>query len=136
MYRDQRGASLISELLALSIVGATLLILLNGLSVSSRGAMLVERRVSAENHARRQIEAIKTAPYQANPTAVPYPMIETTNAYTVAVTVEGWNPAVETFEPLPLAEDSGLQRVIVAIYAGMDPAGPVFSLEDYKGDRP
>jgi hypothetical protein len=135
IYWDQRGSTFVSELLALAIVGATLMILLGGLGVGSRGVLAVERRVSAEHYAREQMDAIKEAPYSPDPPASPYPTIETTDAYELTVTVEGWNPLTERFEPFPL-DDSGLQRVEVAVYVTLNPERPVFVLEDYKGDRP
>ena len=61
MVRDERGSTLVGELIALAIVGTALVALLSGLSTSSLGVRVVEHRVSAENVARSQMEEIKKA---------------------------------------------------------------------------
>lgn len=134
--QSEAGNTLISELMALAIVGATLVIMLNGLTVSSQGVMQVERRVKAENYARKQVEVIKSVAYQADPTAVPYPTIVATGIYSLNLGIEYWDAESETFGDTLPAEDSGLQRITVAVYANTDPSNPVFTLESYKGMWP
>lgn len=134
--KSEGGNTLIGELMALAIVGATLVILLNGLGVSSQGVMQVERRVKAENLARQQVEAIKSADYQANPTAVPYPTVVAGGSYALDLGVAYWDAAGETFGDVVPAEDSGLQRITVDVYVNTDPTHSVFTLETYKGVWP
>ena len=68
---DDRGSTLVGELIALAIVGTALVALLSGLSTSSFGVRLVEHHVSAETVARNQMEAIKAAPTSPTPLRSP-----------------------------------------------------------------
>ncbi len=130
---DQRGGSLVGDLVTLAIVGAALLIMLIGLSTSSGSVALVEQRISAENYARQQMELIKQASYRPNPTAQPYPTIQPTGPYTHSVEVTYWLSATQTFsESLP-ATDNGMQKIRVQVYGS---GKLLFALEDYKVNRP
>ena len=136
MVRDERGSTLVGELIALAIAATALVALLSGLSTSGLGVRVVERRVSAENVARSQMEAIKAAPYQPNPTTVPYPTVAVPSGYGLTIDVSYWMTATGTFtSSLPLA-DAGLQRIRVEVCASDEPDSIAFALEDYKGDRP
>jgi len=136
MVRDERGSTLVGELIALAIAATALVALLSGLSTSGLGVRVVERRVSAENVARSQMEAIKAAPYQPNPTTVPYPTVAVPSGYGLTIDVSYWMTATGTFtSSLPHA-DAGLQRIRVEVRASDEPDSIAFALEDYKGDRP
>ena len=129
------GYSLISVLVALAIVGMTLMILLGGLSTGALGAAVVTQRTSAENYARGQIEMIKEAPYALNPTTTPYPLIGSTGIYTAEVTVSYWvSPTFTSTVPAP-EDDQGLQQIGITVYSSQMSGGPVFRLEGYKGAR-
>ena len=134
--RNEAGYSLLGELVALGLLGATLVILLNGLGLSSRSVMMMERRVSAEGYARRQVELIQSADYQVDPTAVPYPTVAASGVYSLTLGVNYWMPDSETFQEALPDTDSGLQRVTVSVYTQADPSVPVFTLESYKGVWP
>lgn len=136
MVRDERGSTLVGELIALAIVGTALVALLSGLSTSSLGVRVVERRVSAENVARSQMEAIKAAPYQPNPTAVPYPEVTVPSGYDLSIGVSYWMTATGTFASTLPETDGGLQRIRVEVRSAGNPDSVAFALEDYKGDRP
>lgn len=136
MVRDERGSTLVGGLIALAIAGTALLALLGGLSTSSLGVRVVEHRVSAENIARSQMEAIKAAPYQPNPTAVPYPTISVPSRYELTIDVSYWMTATGTFTSTLPGVDSGLQRIRVEVRSTDDPGSIAFALEGYKGDRP
>ncbi|HHX44133.1 MAG TPA: type II secretion system protein [Chloroflexi bacterium] len=136
MIRDDRGSTLVGELIALAIVGTALVALLSGLSTSSFGVRLVEHHVSAETVARNQMEAIKAAPYQPNPTAVPYPTVAVPPGYHLDIEVSYWVTATHTFAPALPDTDGGLQRIRVAVHSLSDPDSTAFSLEGYKGNRP
>jgi len=136
MVRDERGSTLVGELIALAIVGTALVALLSGLSTSSLGVRMVERRVSAENVARSQMETIKAAPYQPAPAAAPYPTVSVPSGYDVTIDVSYWMTATGTFTSTPPETDSGLQRIRVEVRSTGEPDSLAFALEDYKGDRP
>lgn len=133
MMREQRGGSLVGDLVTLAIVGAALLIMLMGLSTSSGSVALVEQRVSAENYARQQIELIKQAAYRPNPTAQPYPTVQPSGIYTHSVEVTYWISATQTFSGSPPTPDNGMQKITVRVYGN---GRPLFVLEDYKVNRP
>ena len=133
MRSNERGFSLIEELVALAIMAAAVLMLLGAFSPSSKGVALIRRRVSAETLARSQMEAIKAAPYRSNPAGDPYPAVESTAAYSVTVDVSYW--VSPTFEVDPPEADGGLQKVVVSVYALAVPENAMCVLEGYKGDR-
>jgi len=136
MLRDQRGISLVSELVAVAIIALALGILVLGLATGSQGARVVDYRVSAETLARRQMELIKAAPYQPDPTAVPYPTLVTPAHLQIQTEVAYWLPdPVAAFLTAPPESDHGLQRITVRI-SSTDPSSSFdFVLEGYKGDR-
>ena len=131
MRVGERGNTLVGELVALAIVGAAVMMLLGAFGPSSRGVSLVRHRVVAENLARRQMEEIKGADYQPDPTAVPYPSVSEPN-YEVDVSVSYWLSDTETFGGS--VHDDGLQWITVTV--SYQPSGRLlFRLADYKGDR-
>lgn len=136
MHKDDRGSTLVGELIALAIIGTALVAFLSGLSTSSLGVSVVERRVSAENLARSQMEAIKAAEYQPNPTAVPYPAVAVPSGYELRVSVSYWMTATSSFQAALPEEDSGLQHIRIEVRPSDDADSLAFALEDYKGDRP
>lgn len=112
-----------------------LLVLLGAFSPGSAGVAIVQQRVTAENLARRQMEAIKAAPYQAAPAATPYPTVPAPSNYTLEIEVSYWVSATCTFTSSVPAEDQGLQWITVTVHSAQRAGKPVFTLEDYKGDR-
>ena len=139
--RGAKGGTLVSELLALAIIGTALVVFMGGLSTSSAGVGLIEQRVSAENYARQQMELIKAADYQANPTAVPYPTVEVrcpaalpacTPGYTVQVDITYWHEDTQNFTSSPPASDVGLQQVRIQVFSQQRPGVAVFTLEGIK----
>jgi type II secretory pathway pseudopilin PulG len=131
MRVGERGNTLVGELVALAIVGAAVMMLLGAFGPSSRGVSLVRRRVVAENLARRQMEEIKDAEYQSDPTDVPYPAVSEDN-YDVDISVSYWLSDTETFTSS--VHDHGLQWITVTV--SYTPSSRVlFRLADYKGDR-
>ncbi len=132
--RGEGGYTLISLLVALSIIGLSLMMLLTGLSTAALSTAIVTQRTAAENYARTQMEIIKAAPYSPNPTAVPYPMIESMGVYTAEVGVRYWvSPTFTTEMP---ETDEGLQEITINVYSSQMAGGmPVFRLQGYKGAR-
>ena len=121
MIREERGTSFTSDLLALAIIGVALTVLITGLSTTGSGVLVVKQQVSAQNYARQQMEAIKDAEYQADPTAVPYPTVSPIEAYSVSVEVS--------------SIEDGLQLITVEVYSAQELDQPLLVLEDYKGNR-
>lgn len=130
---QERGSTFVTELVALAIVGLALLILLSAFSPGSAGVAVVQQRVTAENLARGQMETIKAAPYQANPTTVPYPTVSAPSNYTLDIEVSYW--VSPTFTSSVPGVDQGLQWITVTVHSLQREGKAVFSLEDYKGDR-
>lgn len=136
VLRGQRGVSLLGELVAIAIIALALVIFVLGLAASGQGVRLVDYRVSAENLARRQMELIKAAPYQANPTVVPYPTLVAPTRFTIETEVAYWIPEpTATFQESLPETDHGLQRITVRIVSVSDPDAPVFTLQGYKGNH-
>lgn len=132
--RAQPGATLVGELLAIAIVAVAFVVLIAGLATSGRSVSIVEQRVAAENYARREMELIKGAPYHANPTSVPYPMVSYSSPYTVSVQVSYWvSPSFTSVMP---GTDTGMQKVTVQVYSLQRGSSHVFALEGYKVNRP
>lgn len=126
-----RGYSLISVLIAMMIIALALLTLLTALSTGALGTALVVQRTVAENYARTQMEMIKAAPYSANPTETPYPLLGSLGIYTAEVAVEYW--VSPTFTATLPTEDQGLQRITIRVYSSRMTSGPVFQLQGLKG---
>ena len=131
---EERGVTLIGQLATLAIMGIAVIVLLSGLSSGSRGISLVQERVTTSNYARRQMEAIKAATYRANPAVDPYPPVPAPGIYTATVSVSYWvSPTFQATVPDP---DQGLQFITVTIESTLDPGTALFTLEDYKAERP
>lgn len=126
MHIGERGSTLVSELVALAILGTAIVLLLGAFSPASKGVSLVRQRVIAENLARRQMEEIKGAEYQPD-----YPAV-TQDYYEVDVTVGYWLSDTETFTTT--VSDAGLQCITVTVsYTPTDQM--LFRLVNYKGNR-
>ncbi len=136
ILRGQRGISLLGELVAIAIIALALGIFVLGLAASGQGVRLVDYRVSAENLARRQMELIKAAPYQVDPTTAPYPTLVAPSRFTIETQVSYWVPEpAATFQQELPDSDHGLQRIIVRVVSVSDPDTPTFVLEGFKGDH-
>jgi hypothetical protein len=96
------------------------------------GMAIVEKRVVGENLARRQLEEIKAADYQANPTVQPYPAIPVDGPYSVTVTVTHWVSPTGPFTTAMQSPDSGLQCIAVTVSHDGEPAT---RLEGFKVRR-
>ncbi len=132
----ERGTTLVGELLAIAIIGTVVVVLLSGLSASGLGVAVVRQRVTAENYARQEMEAIKMASYRANPTTVPYPMVTISAPYSMSVGVRYWISPTFTVSVPVSGTDQGLQEITIDVYAEQATTSPVFTLQGYKGERP
>ena len=136
MKATQRGSALVAELLALAIIGSAVIVMLSGLSTGSIAVAAIDRQVSAEDYARWQMEAIKAASYQPNPTSVPYPSVSGGEGYSVFTQVTYWITSTESFTTTLPTQDSGLQQIRVRVYLSQQPGDPVYTLQGYKAERP
>jgi len=136
MDTQEHGATFVSELIALAIIGTVIMILLSGISTAGAGVVAMREHIATENYARLQLEAIKAAPYRVNPTAEPYPTLAVPSHYTVTVGVRYWiSPTFTTTVPSE-EEDQGLQEITIVVYSARSPFEPAFQLQGYKGKRP
>ena len=132
MLWSEKGSTLVGELVAVAILGMALVVILSAISTSMMGVAVVERRVAAESLTRRQLEAIKAADYQGNPTAVPYPTVPVSSPYSVTVAVTYWISPTGPFTTALQIPDSGLQRITVTVEHG---GHLVANLEGFKVER-
>ena len=118
MLRNERGISLLEELIAMALIILVLVIFLGGLSVGSAGVGTVHKRVSSENLARAGLEHIKNVPYETGASAY-----ETAIA-AVPVAVSGYSLVVAT-QPL----ETNLQLITITVMSGEQLA---FVMEGYR----
>lgn len=115
----QAGASLIEVLVAVAILGVTLVAFLAAVSTGSVGVATTEERVTAENLARSQLEYTKSQPYLTAPAS--YATVTPTPGYSIsaqATSIAGANAAI--------------QKITVTVSRNSD---VIFSVEDFKVDR-
>ena len=118
MLRNERGISILEELISLAIIALALTIFLGGLSVGSAGVGTVYNRVSSENLARAGLEHIKNVPYETGEGAYETAIAE------VPLAVSGYSFVVAT-ETL----ETNLQLITITVKSGEQTA---FVMEGYK----
>ncbi len=115
----QDGVGLVETLVAVAILGVTLVTLLAAISTGSIGVAITEERVTAENLARSQLEYTKSQAYLTAPAS--YATVTPTVGYTVSVE--------ETSIP---EGDSSVQKITVTVARDGD---TLMTVEDFKVDR-
>jgi type II secretory pathway pseudopilin PulG len=115
----QTGVGLVETLIAVAILGVTLVMLLAAISTGSRGVAITEERVTAENLARSQLEYAKSEPYLTPPAS--YATVTPPAGYTVS--------AGATSIP---EGDSSIQKITVTVTRD---GVTLLTVEDYKVDR-
>jgi Tfp pilus assembly protein PilV len=115
----QVGVGLVETLIAVAILGVTLVALLAAISAGSRGVAITEERVTAENLARSQMEYAKSEPYLTAPAS--YATVTPPAGYTVS--------AQATSIP---GGDKSIQKITVTIARD---GVKLLTVEDYKVDR-
>lgn len=130
LCNDETGFSLVEELVSISLVAVGLVLLLAMISTGTAGVTVHRDRMVAQGLARSQLELVKDAAYQADPTAVPYPQATPPAGFTVQVSVEYWNPGAQSFTTA--MNGSGLQRITASV--SRDGAA-LLELTDLKGER-
>ena len=118
MLRNERGISVLEELIALAIIALSLSIFVGGLSVSSAGVGTVHKRVSSENLARAGLEQIKIVPYETGACAYENAIAD------VPVPVSGYSLMVAT-----QTLETNLQLITITVKSGEQIA---FVMEGYK----
>lgn len=112
--RGEAGDSLVEILVAVAIIGMSLVVLVAALSTGAVGVRTSSRLTTAANLAASQLENIKGAPYDA---AGAYPLVSALPGYTVTVS----SSVIVT----------GLQQVTVTV----SHQGGELEVSNYKVDR-
>jgi len=115
----QEGVALVEVLVAVAIIGITLVVFLSAVSTGSVGVAKTEERVTAENLARSQLEYTKSQTYLAAPAS--YATVTPSAGY--AVSAEGAS--------IPDA-DSSIQKITVIVTRDGE---TLVTVEDFKVDR-
>ena len=119
MAHGQEGVGLVETLVAVAILGVTLVVLLTAISTGSIGVATTEERVTAENLARSQLEHTKSQAYQAAPAS--YPTVTVPAGYAVSAEATAISGG-----------DSSIQQITVTVSRDGD---TLMTVEDYKVDR-
>lgn len=119
LVREERGLGLVETLVAVGILGVTIVAFVAGLSTGLIAVRQADGQVVAESLARSQLEYIKAQPY--NPEATTYPPVEAPGSYSISVEV-GSIPG----------GSADIQRITVAILRSGE---SILTIEDYKVNR-
>jgi len=130
IVHDQNGVALVEELVSVAIIGLGIVILIAMITTGVLGARQVDDKVSAEVLARSQLELVKDAAYQADPSSSPYPAVAAVPGYTVTLNIDYWHAGNANFQS-GLRND-GLQRITVTVSSG---GTQLVQLAEYKVDR-
>jgi hypothetical protein len=129
-FSSEAGFSLTEDLVTVAIIALGIVLLIAMISTGTIGVSTANTEVTAENLARSQLEMVKNAPYQPDPTAIPYPSMSAPSRYEIVTAVEYWTAPSGPF--VPAVRNDGLQRVTVSVnHDGV----PVLQLEAYKVER-
>ena len=115
----QEGVGLVETLVAVAILGVTLVTLLAAISTGSIGVATTEERVSAENLARSQLEYAKSQSYLTAPAS-----------YATVTPLAGYAISADATS-IPEG-DSSVQKITVTVTRDGD---TLLTVEDYKVDR-
>ena len=116
LLKDERGLTLVEELVAVGVIGLGLVILVAMITTGAIGVRKVDDQVTGQTLARSQLELIKDADYEVNPGN--YPALSPVSGYSV-------NVQVSTLEV-------GLQKVTVTVSSNGE---EVQQTTTYKVDR-
>ena len=130
LIADPAGFSLVEELVALGLVALGIVLLVAMITTGSVGVSTLGDKTTADSLARSQLELVKAAAYEPDPSTNPYPSVSVTAPYSSSLTVEYWDEANEAF--VSSVQNSGLQRITVTVSRDGD---DIVTLQDYKVDR-
>jgi len=117
----ERGMGLVEVLVAVAILGVTLVVLLAAISTGSVGVATTEEGVTAENLARSQLEYTKSQTYSAAPAS-----------YATVTPPAGYSVSVQAASISTPATDSSIQMITVTITRDGE---TLLTVEDFKVDR-
>jgi len=120
VVKAQAGVGLVETLIAVAILGVTLVALLAAISTGSIGVATTEERVTAENLARSQLEYTKSQSYLPAPTS-----------YLTVTPPAGYAISADATSIIPEG-DSSVQMITVTVTRDGD---TLLTVEDYKVDR-
>lgn len=123
MKDNNKGFTLIENIVALGLLGIVVTAFLGSISTAARTNMVADRRVTAESLARSEFEYIKSCNYTYSTDN--YPIDPTINI------PSRWSIETPAVEPLH-ASDNGIQKVTVTIRYDSD---EVLSAFIYKTER-
>ena len=118
-YRDERGVALVESLIAVAILGTTVVTLIIALATGSIAIRETDQEVVAQSLARTQLEYIKG--YAYDPDATTYPTVSAPTGYTISV---GVSSIPDT--------NSNIQKISANISRE---GGLILTIEDYKVNR-
>lgn len=118
-FRGEAGVGLAEVLVAVAILGVTLVAFLAALSTGSAGVATTEERVTAQNLARSQLEYTKSLPYQSAPAS--YATVTPPSGYSISTQAAAIAGA-----------DSAIQEITVTVSRG---SKTLATVTDYKVDR-
>ena len=128
--QNEKGATLVEELVTIAIIGMGIVILVVMITTGTLGVRRVDDDVRAQSLARSQIELIKDAPYETDPTTSPYPSVVGISGYTVSLDFEYWNASTGSFQSS--WRNDGLQKITVTVSSG---ATQLAQVSEFKVDR-
>ena len=120
---SQEGFGLVEVLVAVAILGMTLVALLAALSTGSIGVASKDEQVTAANLARSQLEYTRSQPY-----AELYETVTPLAGYTVSVQAD----SVPEATSVPGADPSTIQKITVTVTRNGE---TLLTVEDFKVDR-
>lgn len=119
MHRDEKGVALVESLVAVAILGTTVVTLIISLATGSIAIRETDEEVVVQSLARTQLEYIKG--YTYDPDATTYPTVSTPPGYTIVVGVSSTPDA-----------DPDIQKVTANISRE---GNLILTIEDYKVNR-
>ena len=120
---SQEGFGLVEVLVAVAILGMTLVALLAALSTGSIGVATKDEQVTAANLARSQLEYTRSQPYREL-----YETMTPPAGYTVSVQAD----SVPEATSVPGADPSTIQKITVTVTRNGE---TLLTVEDFKVDR-
>ena len=128
--QDQRGVGLVESLVAVAILGISVVAFVMALSSGTVAVREGNQQVVVQSLVRTQLEYVKGYPYIKNdpydPKTIFYPLLEDLDT-------QGYNMSVEVGYVSETYFDTDIQKIEVIISRGGPP--PILTVEDYKVNR-
>jgi type II secretory pathway pseudopilin PulG len=117
--RDERGIGLAESLVAIAIIGITVVTFITSLSTGVLAVREFGQEAVAQQLARTQLEYLKSCSYDE--TGLDYPLVDTPSGYTISLEIDS-----------SIYADSDIQELTVIIY---DDSEPILTVAAYKVKR-